>query len=206
MKRLGILIVALAFGSIFSAPASAQEVTKPAEAARFVDTLGTQAFDVLGDQSATLEQREANVRQLLSRNIALAQIGRFVLGNAWKKASQAQQSEYLNLFSRYVLATYSRRLGGYAGEALEVVKAEPIGKRDAVVFTKIHRSGAAPVTCGWRVRRMENGYQILDVIVEGISMISAQRSEFASVIKSRGVDGLIENLRMQVTKFTAQSS
>jgi phospholipid transport system substrate-binding protein len=49
-------------------------------------------------------------------------------------------------------------------------------------------------------------YKILDVIVEGISMLATQRSEFAAVVRSQGVDGLIEVLRVQVTKFVARAS
>lgn len=86
------------------------------------------------------------------------------------------------------------------------MKAEPLGKKDAVVFTNITRPSGPPITCGWRVRRAGDEYQILDVIVEGISMVSAQRSEFASVVKSQGLDGLIQSLRIQVTKFAAQAS
>ncbi|MBT3559143.1 MAG: ABC transporter substrate-binding protein [Rhodospirillales bacterium] len=185
---------------------AAEEVAPPAEAARFVTALGEQAIKVLSDQSIPLEQREEQVRQLLSRNFALDKIGRFVLGRAWKKATEAQQSEYLQLFSKYVLTTYSRRLGGYAGEELEIVKAQPMGKRDAVVLSKVHRADAAPLNCGWRVRLDENRFQIMDIIVEGVSMISVQRSEFAAVVKNQGVDGLIESLRMQVSKYTAQAS
>lgn len=207
LKRI-VLMGVLAVVSMMMplADVSASEQTSPDEAAQFIHALGQDAIRVLGDQNSTLEQREANVQSLLAQSFALKRIGRFVLGKTWKKATEAQQAEYQHLFARYVLATYSRRLGGYTGESFEVVKAEPVGKKDAVVFTNITRPDAPPITCGWRVRRMDNTHQILDVIVEGISMVSAQRAEFASVVKSQGLDGLINNLRIQVTKFTAQAS
>jgi len=184
----------------------AAEATPPDEAAQFISALGQEAVQVLSDQASTLEQREVNVQRLLARSFALNKIGKFVLGKTWKTATTAQQTEYLQLFARYVVSTYSRRLGGYTGESFEVVKAEPLGKKDAVVFTNISRPSGAPITCGWRVRRAGDDYQILDVMVEGISMVSAQRSEFASVIKAQGLDGLIQSLRIQVTKFAAQAS
>ncbi len=185
---------------------SAAEQTSPDEAAQFIQALGQEAVRVLGDQNSTLEHREAKVQGLLARSFALNKIGQFVLGKAWKKASVAQQNEYLQLFAHYVIATYSRRLGGYTGESFEIVKAEPLGKKDAVVFTNISRPSGPPLTCAWRVRRVGDTHQILDVIVEGISMVSAQRAEFASVVKSQGLDGLIQSLRVQVTKFSAQAS
>ncbi|MGY9003027.1 MAG: ABC transporter substrate-binding protein, partial [Rhodospirillales bacterium] len=57
---------------------------------------------------------------------------------------------------------------------------------------------------GWRVRETTNGHKILDVMVSGLSMITTQRAEYASVVKSQGVNGLIEGLRLQNTKFSAR--
>ena len=56
---------------------------------------------------------------------------------------------------------------------------------------------------GWRVRNGPNGHKILDVVVSGISMAVTQRSEFRSVLSKRGMEGLIELLRVQVSKFAA---
>jgi len=204
--RAYISFIALITLVLFSNASIASERTSPDKAAQFIDALGQEAIQVLGNQGATLEQREAQVQKLLARSFALQKIGKFVLGKTWKKASQAQQIEYLQLFAQYVIATYSHRLGGYSGETFEVLKTEPVGKKDVVVFTNITRPSGPPLTCGWRVRSTGDSHKILDVIVEGISMVSAQRSEFSSVVKSQGLDGLIQNLRLQVTKFSAQES
>ena len=48
-------------------------------------------------------------------------------------------------------------------------------------------------------------YKIVDVMVAGVSMVVTQRSEFGAVIQRQGVDGLIESLRMQVSKIPAQA-
>ena len=39
---------------------------------------------------------------------------------------------------------------------------------------------------------------LIDVYVEGISMLTTQRSEFAAVIDSKGVNGLMDALRERV--------
>jgi len=187
--------------------ARADTPTSPDAAAAFIETLGNQTLGLLAADGKTLEQKEAEVRAVLADNFALVKIGRFVLGNAWKKASQPEKDEYIRLFSEYVLATYSRRLGGYAGEQFTIAKAEPMGKRDALVTTEIQRPSGPPLVAGWRVRGNGDGkMQILDIIVEGTSMLVTQRNEFASVVKSKGVGGLIEMLRVQLTRFGASAA
>jgi phospholipid transport system substrate-binding protein len=185
---------------------AAAQKTSPDEAATFLNGLAQEAFAVLGSTTGNLDQRETKVRVLLRQYFDLPLIGRFVMGRAWRKASAEQKSEYQRIFAEYVLRTYSRRLGGYAGEKFTVVKAEPIGKKDAIVITEISRPSGPPLVAGWRIRTSDKGMRILDVMVQGISMAATQRSEFAALISRQGVDGLIETLRMQVTKFAARSS
>ena len=207
-RRLCVLgIAALAFAAMPLSAGWSDEVTSPDAASAFIKDLGDKTLSLLAVEGKSLEQKEADVRNLLSDNFALTKIGRFVLGKSWKKASEAEKNEYLRLFSEYVLATYSRRLGGYSGETFTIAKAEKMGKRDAVVVTEISRPSGPPLVAGWRVRDVGGGrLQILDVIVEGTSMLVTQRNEFASVVKSKGVSGLIEMLRVQLTRFGASAA
>lgn len=171
-----------------------------------MENLSAEALAILGAQGSSLDMREAEFRALLSRSFDFQKIGRFVLGRAWRTATPEQRDEYLGLFQEFILRTYTRRLGGYSGQIFKITKAEPMGKIDAVVVTEIGRPSGPPLKAGWRIRGKAGTYKILDVIVEGISMLATQRSEFAAVVRSQGVDGLIEVLRVQVTKFAARAS
>lgn len=200
------LLVLLAGWVAWAVPAAAAEKTPPAEAAKFMENLSGEALAILGAPGSSLEKREANFRALLSRSFDFRKIGRFVLGKAWRTATPGQRDEYLSLFQEFILRTYTRRLGGYSGQVFKITKAEPMGKIDAVVVTEIGRPSGPPLKAGWRIRGKAGIYKILDVIVEGISMLATQRSEFASVVRSQGVDGLIEVLRAQVNKYAARAS
>ena len=207
IARRWLMAVLVACLGGLPAPASAEpEKTSPEEAAKFVTALSSETLAILGAGDTSLGEREARVRELLGRTIDLPRIGRFALGTAWPKATAEQRQEYQNLFAEWVLRTYSRRLGGYSGESFKIVKAGPLGKQDAVVFTEIGRPSGPPLEAAWRVRGDANGYKILDVIVQGVSMVATQRSEFASLVRRQGLEGLINSLRLQVTKFAARSS
>lgn len=181
------------------------EATNQEGATKFVSNLSTQALNALSANGVPLNQKEKDVRVILSNNFDLDLIGRYVLGAAWRKASADQRSQYQALFKEFVLRTYSRRFGGYAGQAFKVTGAKPIGKKDILVTTKIVRPSGPAILAGWRVREKNGSHKILDVVVAGVSMVVTQRSEFRAVISKQGVGGLIETLRMQVTKFSAQS-
>src|SRR3546814_13707262 len=88
-------------------------------------------------------------------------IGRFVVGSYWRQMSPQQQREYQDLFSEWVLQTYSARLGGYSGESVQILKTVPATKEDVFVQTRIEKSaGGAPISVQWRARPTGGGFKI----------------------------------------------
>jgi phospholipid transport system substrate-binding protein len=203
-RRRLIFAIFLSATAVLGGPLPAAAKTSPEAAAKFVESLSKQALNTLQDPSNTLDEREAKVRELLDKNFDLPLIGRYVLGPAWRKATPEQQDTYQELFKEWVLRTYSRRLGGYTGQKFEIIGAKPLGDNDALVDTSISRPSGPPIKAGWRVRADDDSFKILDVMVEGVSMVVTQRSEFRAVVRRKGIDGLIEILRLQVTKFAAR--
>ena len=198
--------IAIAFAvfvatAIAPRPASA---TSPEKASGFLTQLANSTVAVLQVKGTPLDVREAKIRDLLRNNFDFYRIGRYVMGRAWRSSSKAQQKEFLTLFRENVLRTSSRRLGGYVGQSFKVVGAQALGKKDALVKTVITRPSGPPIKAGWRIRETPKGMKILDVMVAGLSMIRTQQSEYASVIKSQGVNGLIESLRLRNTQFAAR--
>jgi phospholipid transport system substrate-binding protein len=177
----------------------------PDDANRFIATLGQEATQTLNSQG-TLEQKELKVREILARSFDLQLIGRYVVGQSWRTMTPDQQEQYSQLFQEYVLRTYSKRLGGYSGQQFQVTSAKPINQDEALVTTTISRPSASPIEASWRVKNYPQSPKIVDVLVSGVSMVVTQRSEFSAVIQRQGINGLIETLRLQISKFSAQSN
>jgi phospholipid transport system substrate-binding protein len=213
MKRTSILKLAIAALSatmlLFatagpSAAGTAQASTVNEDPARFIETLAAQAIATLNDRSGSLEDRESKFRQLLRNEFAMTRIARFVVGVHWRNMTRDERRRYISLFSEWVLKTYASRLGGYAGQSFKVTKTSEAGRGDIIVHSRIDQSdGASPVRCNWRVRRQQGKLKIIDIYVEGISMAVTQRSEFAAIIKSKGVRGLLQQMESRLEQLTA---
>lgn len=185
----------------------AADATDQKEAAAFLQDLGDEAIAILDNKGNPLEKREEAVQTLLREHLELETMGRFVLGTEWRKADEAQQKAYLDLFSEFVVRTYSRRLGEYGGQHFEVTGTSQAGKADALVVTKITSDdGSPPVQAGWRVKTANGGkLKIVDVVVEGVSMLQTQRSEFDSVVRRSGLDGLMTLLKEKLDELPKTS-
>lgn len=166
-------------------------------AADHISRMSAQAITALQTDGSSLATRERALRPVLRNGFDMPRIARFVAGRYWKRAAPEQQQNYVQAFSDYVLVTYARRLGGYAGEDLKILAEKPAGPKDMLVQTQIVSGGGGPpIDAEWRVRNEgPAGPKVIDVSVEGVSMAVTQRQDFAAVIRRDGFDGLINVLR-----------
>ena len=200
---IGPAVALIALAISMSAAVARDHNTRAGE---FIESLANQATTVLGRKDMSLEEREEHLRNLLDAGFALDKIGRFVIGRAWRQMSQDQRQDYLELYGEWVLKTYSSQLGGFSGQTFSIVKIVKSGDKDVFVRSRINQPGGGPsINCDWRVREIEGELKVVDVVIEGISMLVTQRSEFATVVQKHGVEGLIETLRARVSKYPALS-
>ncbi len=179
--------------------------TTKAGAIQHIQLLGEQAFASLQRSDMSLEKREAILGDILSRGFDLPLLARFVLGRYWRPATPEQRDSYVELFGQFVIKSYSRRLGGFAGSSFDIVGAEPIGKSDILVTTILRRKSGPPFKASWRVRLIDDKHKIIDVMIEGVSMAVSQRQEFAAVLKRDGVERLLQILSAKVGRMPATS-
>jgi phospholipid transport system substrate-binding protein len=186
---IGLAVIAFSF----MRPSAAQAET----ASEFVATLGESAIGLLADQNINEETRVERFYGLLREGFDFPLIGRFVLGIHWRRATDQQRSEYSVLFEQHLVNTYASRLGSYGGETLRIKGERSDPNRDTIVSSEIIQKRGPRIKVDWRVRGSAGTYKVVDVIVEGISLVITQRDEFSSVIRreGHGVEGLLAQLR-----------
>lgn len=182
----------LALGLAASAGASAADVSSAATPVRgFYDTLlnTMQQGDKLGQGG-----RYAALEPVVERTFDIPYMTRVAVGPSWPSLSDAQRQQVIEAFGRYITATWASRFDSYSGEKLEVVGVKPSGANQ-LVETRIVKSDGEAVSINYLMRRDGDGWRIGDVYLTGtISELATRRAEFTSVLRSQGVDGLIDAL------------
>ena len=170
----------------------------PDDARDLIQNVGTRVLDILKADSSQQEKFEQLV-VLLDQSIDLDLVARLILARHWRTADEAQQAEYLKLFRAYALDSLASKLHIYKGQEFEITGSEVAGKKDAVVRTLIMSPDRPPLHVDWRIREKKDGKLIaIDVIVESVSLIVTQRSEFGAVVERNGIDGLLQELRRRI--------
>jgi phospholipid transport system substrate-binding protein len=193
-----VLAVALVIFFGGSRVAGATTASDPSD---FVRAFGDRVIAVEADPALSPEQRQATLAQVLAEGIDSHTIGRFVLGKHGRVASTAEQAEFDRLFASSIVATYSRHLGSYAGETLEVGGTKVLDAGGVIVSSRVVRPDGPPVAVEWRLKGEAGTWRIVDVVIEGVSLALTLRSEYSAVIRASGgkVDGLLARLREQVS-------
>jgi phospholipid transport system substrate-binding protein len=170
----------------------------PAAAEALVSEVGAEVLTILKDPAAGHQAKFDRLVGILEGPIDLDLVAKLILGRHWRSVSKEQQAQYLELFRAYALEFLASKLHLYSGQEFQVIGAKAVGERDAVVATRILSDGGPPLKVDWRLREREDGSLVtIDVVVEGVSLIVSQRSEFASVIERQGFDGLLTELRQR---------
>lgn len=192
---LGALMPAQVAGAA-RATAASEEVVK-----RLVDRL----WRLLAEQGGG-QLNEQDLLAVLEEGTDLTLLGRLVLGRFWRDANPRQRTMYLQLFRRYMVQTFAQRLRQYVGNdpdqgpVFEVVASHPVGNMDILVQSRVLPAGSQPLRVDWRLRDRPDGPVVIDLVIEGISLLVTQRSEFAAVLERTGVEGLLTELNARVTQ------
>jgi len=192
IKATAAIVVLIVFG-LSTSPASWADSRKADE---FIRQVGNEAIQALTDQALDDSQRKEKFRKILDRAFRIKLIARFTLGRYWRHATKEQREEYAALFENFVIQAYQARFKDFSGENFTVGTVLDVNAHDKLVNSKLILQDGATIPVRWRVRN-RNGFKVIDVMVEGVSMALTQRDEFAAIIQQRGgkVEGLLAALR-----------
>lgn len=202
--RVG-LALALTF---FISTASHAATTYP-DSGAFVTALGNRAIALLGAKQASDEEQETRFRTLLREGFAVKKIGRFVLGKYRRSSTEEEVSEFLNLFEDYIVSLYSSAFRNFSGETFEVARVvKTRSPQDTMVVTHINPDDPdGPTKVVFQVRNSQEDFKILDVKIQGVSMIVTQRDEFTGFIRNNGgkITPLINALRKKTESLKTRA-
>jgi len=204
MFRRVLMLSALALGLITALPQTVRAADDLDGAKKFIGDLASQAITSMTTKGLAVSERTQNFRKLFIGSVDLPTIGKFALGRHWRTATPEQQREFLGLFEDMLVLTWSARFKDAADHVtFQVVDAKSDADQGIIVESRILREKQEPVSVLWRLRTNEGSFRVIDLIVEGTSMLVEYREEYASVINQNGgkIEGLLDALRKKVAQL-----
>lgn len=189
------------FTAVFLLHSGAAVAGTPQEAQKYIDTVSSQVLDIIKTKDSKAEKL-AKLEVVFSSAVNIPYVGKYVLGKNWRNATPAQQQAYLDAYKPFVIKNYAGKLTRYSGQNYTLKNARQSGD-NYIVTMEIIDPGNASVYVDYRLREENRKYAVIDIAVEGVSLVATQRSEFNSIVNSKGLDYLIEALKKQVAAKAA---
>ena len=191
-------VACLLLGVALAAPADAEPFED--EARQFVGNAFKAASGLTKKAGKDHVNPAARFANFIESRIATKALARFVLGPYWRRASEAERTEFHSLFRTYLSRSFGQQAARLASQPVKIDKVVKAAGNDVLVFSRMGQRGPAALHIDWRIRRTKNGPKLVDVIVQGTSLAVAQRQQFQSMMLRNG--GSIAALNAQMkTRF-----
>jgi phospholipid transport system substrate-binding protein len=189
MRRTSALALSLL---VIWLPAAAP--AEPASAQKVIEQTVVEVLAVLGDEERSQAQRRLALEGIAHERFDFRIMARLVLGRNWKRLDVGERDEFVDQFTTYLSNDYGSRLDRYEQEKVAVDGEEPKPRGDVVVKTKIVGGENNGAIVDYRMRKTAEEWKIIDVVIEGISLVANFRDQFREVISRGGPQALIRKL------------
>lgn len=194
MRKL--FAVGLLLGALASGPVMA-EAQSPAQI--LVETTSTQVLTQLRSESAAIANNPALLdsiaQQAVLPHFDFERMSQRVLGQHWRKATPEQRSRFMAVFTTLLVRTYATAVFEYRDSDVKFMPARELGDKVQRIRSLVDRhDGRAPLQVDYDVFERDDGWKVMDVAINGISLVVSYRSGFNTDVAKLGMDGLIDQI------------
>ena len=186
MKKNFFIIV---FFILFSFVLPSKSYSYSSDPKQFISEIVSEAKEILVDSNSK-EFKTKKLSEIALKTVDIKGVAYYSLGNYRKKLSDEQLKEYLVLFEKYFLKSFTSRLTDYSDPKIEVLSTEVLNPKYTIVKSLLLATDKKPeVNIEWRVYTKNPDEPLIrDLIIEGLSLARSEKEQFASVIESNNGD------------------
>ena len=170
---------------------------------QFITEIVDEVKKILVDTN-TKEFKTAKLSEIALKTVDIKGVAYYSLGNYRKELNDEQMKEYLSLFEKYFLKSFTSRLTDYSDPKINVLSTEILNPKYTIVKSLLIATDKKPeVNIEWRIYTKNPDKPLIrDLIIEGLSLARTQKEEFASVIETNNGD--VSKLFITLKKFIAK--
>lgn len=198
-RTLGRMAASLAVACSVAAPWAAWAADEAPDA--LIKRLSTEVLDIVRSdkaiQAGDINKVIALVDRVVMPNVNFRRMTAAAVGPGWRQASPEQQKRLQEEFKVLLVRTYAGALAQVSDQTIVIKPLRAAAEdKDVLVRTEITGRGD-PIQLDYRLEKTPGqgvGWKIYNLNVMGVWLVETYRSQFATEINARGVDGLIEAL------------
>jgi phospholipid transport system substrate-binding protein len=161
-----------------------------------IEQTATVLLGVMKDAKALgFDGRFQRLAPIVKSVFNLPLMAQITAGRYWTKATEDQRDRFVQAFGRMTIATLAARFDGYSGEKFNILGTEEQSPNTALVKTEVVQSDGGKVPINYLLRNSAGEWKVADVYADGsISELAVKTADFSQVLRTGGVDALVDAL------------
>ena len=149
-------------------------------------TIFQNIFEIMSMPSTEIKKRKALVK-LFDKHADVPIIARAVLGSPWRQLNKGDRSNFIQAFRQYLAKKYTAQFSEFIGAKMMIEKSRDSGgKAGIMVETRLLMPGSSPIKVGWQVSDASGIFKMVDVKIEGVSLLTTERGEIRNQLSKEG--------------------
>lgn len=187
----------LAVMAFFLLPVLANAEPLPPDA--LVKTTANDVLEIIKNdkdiQSGNMNKITALAEEKILPHFDFEAMSKSVLGKNWREATKEQQASFITEFRTLLVRTYASALAKYRNQVIEYkpYRAEA-GDTRVTVKTQIVQPGGPPLPVDYTLKLTGDAWKVVDVSIEGVSLVTNYRGQFSNELKQTDMNGLIQRI------------
>ncbi len=194
-RALVALAIALFLPGLAAAKESAEEEALVAAPRQIVEETIGKVLVILNEEGLTSEVRRGRIEEIAFDVFDFTTMAKLVLARNWKKFDARQREDFIAEFKRYLSRNYGSRLERYQQTDVAIVGSRVEPRNDVTVLSKVVGGQFDGIEMNYRMRNRDAQWRVIDVVIEGVSLIANFRAQFVEVVGNRGPDALLKLMR-----------
>lgn len=155
---------------------------------------------VLRNTKLSGDQRRDQVKKIAYDNMDVEVMARLSLGKYYRNLTDAQRTQYIDAFKQHVTNTYRNTTDQYTDEDVKITGDRREADGDwtvttVITGTKNNKPGSEVAKVDYRLRSKNGPWKVIDLTIDGVSLVQNFRSQFQDIMANGGFDKLLQLLR-----------
>ena len=196
--RLPLAIVLVLLAVATRASAAGPDLAPEAAIRKTIDD----AFAVLKDKSLAGKQKRgrriAVLRQIADRTFDWSEMAKSSLGVAWRSLDAQKRAQFVDVFKDILAAQYMDDIDRFQGTETLTIDGATRDGDEATVRSTLLTASRERVPIDYRMRARDGRWTVVDLSIEGVSIVNHFRKTFSAALANMTIAELIDHLKHQL--------
>ena len=167
-------------------------------AAKVVRTTVETVLECLRNKDLPDESKRDRIIEIINPVFDFPLMGKLALGRRqWPRLNEDQKTEYTRLFIKQLQNSYADKIALFSNETVKYEEPTRVKTKIHVATTVVSKGERSKML--YKLHKSEQGWKVYDVEIQGVSVVSSYRAQYAQVLETGSIEELLKKMKDEIS-------